>query len=235
MKLKIYLVFVLFLIAGGVCLFQLYKVQIQRGDYFQALALGQQASFDKMRVMRAEIFFTGQAGAVAQNQKKYLAYIFPEKVENRNQVEELLGPISKAEKALQKEISEEQFQTLRQQKIAGVYTDEILSRIYPYGKLAAHVVGFLNRESKGQYGVEGYYDSILTGRKTGKLADLYLTIDYNIQYFAEKFLKQAEKDWEITAGQIVVSEPQTGKILALAQVPILTLISMEQLRIWGYF
>ncbi|GAI33002.1 unnamed protein product, partial [marine sediment metagenome] len=114
-------------------------------------------------------------------------------------------------------------------------------RVYPYGALASHLIGFTNQEGEGQYGLEGYFDKTLRGKDNfqqkersplGYLAlfsdekienfkggDLYLTLDYNIQYFSEKVLQNAKEKWDIESGQIIVLEPSTGKIIALANFP----------------
>ena len=86
------------------------------------------------------------------------------------------------------------------------------ARFYPQGELASQTIGFLGGAGSGQYGVEGYYDDILKG-KTGiqeqqaglnsvfsdddqaslNGSDIYLTIDYNIQFQAEQLLKRNRK------------------------------------------
>lgn len=107
-------------------------------------------------------------------------------------------------------------------------TDQGLFRIYPQNKMASQIVGFLGGEGVGQYGLEGYYDDILQGReemqkgeteKSVKGADIFLTIDYNIQFTAEKLLEKAKEDLKIESGQIIVLDPASGEILALANYP----------------
>ena len=111
-------------------------------------------------------------------------------------------------------------------------------RFYPQGELAAQTIGFLGGQGSGQYGVEGYYNDILQGKAGVKEeksgldsffssdnqisldgSDLYLTIDYNIQFQAEALLKQEQAKDGIESGQIIVMKPDTGKILALANFP----------------
>jgi cell division protein FtsI/penicillin-binding protein 2 len=111
-------------------------------------------------------------------------------------------------------------------------------RFYPQGQMASQTLGFLGGSGSGQYGVEGYYDDILKGKtgiqeeKSGldstfsnnsqislNGSDIYLTIDYNIQFQAEELLKQEQKKDDIDSGQIIVLKPDTGKILALANFP----------------
>jgi len=104
-------------------------------------------------------------------------------------------------------------------------------RKYLQGNIASQVVGFFGGESIGQYGVEGFYDDILQGKinflgkgdndieKELKSSDIYLTLDYNIQFTAEKLLEKAKKDLDIKSGQIIVIDPVGGKISAMANFP----------------
>ena len=105
--------------------------------------------------------------------------------------------------------------------------------------MAAQTLGFLGGQEIGQYGIEGYYEDNLQGKSGVKEqgggigamfnndsgpvsldgSDLYLTIDYNIQFEAEELLKQEKVKDDIDSGQILVMQPSTGKILALANFP----------------
>jgi cell division protein FtsI/penicillin-binding protein 2 len=109
-------------------------------------------------------------------------------------------------------------------------------REYPAGSLAGHVLGFVNQEGKGYFGVEGFYDSWLTGKsmtiERGYIppearlepdppagVNLVLTLDLDIQQVVEDILKQALEDSGGESGQIIVMDPKTGEILALAVQP----------------
>jgi cell division protein FtsI/penicillin-binding protein 2 len=109
-------------------------------------------------------------------------------------------------------------------------------REYPAGTLAGHVLGFVNQEGKGYFGVEGFYDSWLTGKsmtiERGYIppeahlepdppagVNLVLTLDLDIQQVVEDILKQALEDSGGESGQIIVMDPKSGEILALAVQP----------------
>lgn len=111
-------------------------------------------------------------------------------------------------------------------------------RFYPQGEMASQVLGFLGGSGTGQYGIEGYYEDILKGKSGIKEtrsgidsifsneekisldgSDLYLTIDYNIQFQAEQLLKQEKQKNDIDSGQIIVIKPDTGRIIAMANYP----------------
>jgi cell division protein FtsI (penicillin-binding protein 3)/stage V sporulation protein D (sporulation-specific penicillin-binding protein) len=104
--------------------------------------------------------------------------------------------------------------------------------------MMSQALGFLGGSGAGQYGVEGYYEDSLKGQSvimqdqsglnsifssadqiSRNGSDVYLTIDYNIQFQAEQLLKKEKEKDDIDGGQIIVMKPDTGRILALAGYP----------------
>ena len=125
----------------------------------------------------------------------------------------------------------------------GINIDEDTKRYYPYSTLASQVIGFCGNDNQGLTGLEYKWDSVLTGTP-GKIvsskdslqqeipnaeetyiaaengSDLTLTIDINIQTIVEKYLKQAVEDNACSkGGNVIVMNPQTGDILAMASYP----------------
>ncbi|MGC1450826.1 MAG: penicillin-binding protein, partial [Candidatus Sulfotelmatobacter sp.] len=124
-------------------------------------------------------------------------------------------------------------------KLQGIHFQKEPKRFYPARDLAAQVLGSVGMEDSGQSGIEHEFDDELRGHP-GKMfisvdarrqwfADvetqpdpgdnLVLTIDKNIQYIAEKELEQAIHDTQAIAGTVIVENPHTGEILALANRP----------------
>jgi len=112
----------------------------------------------------------------------------------------------------------------------------VLLRTYPNGPLAGHILGLVLYNQTGYYGVEGYYDDILGGDtervfvsiipldvgtelQTDANADVYLTIDREIQFLAEQVLSESIQEYEAESGMMLVGDPVTGDILAIASVP----------------
>ncbi|MHB1294310.1 MAG: peptidoglycan D,D-transpeptidase FtsI family protein [Anaerolineae bacterium] len=116
------------------------------------------------------------------------------------------------------------------------------TRVYPDDGLAASLLGFVNLEGVSQYGVEEYYDGILSGKDgtwqgvtdtygeqilvslrgyepADDGADLVLTIDRNIQREAERLLSEAMAESKAGGGDIIVLDPTNGAILAMAGMP----------------
>lgn len=240
---------------GAVILGMLFYLQIIKGEYYGALAMGQQIPIEEVSSQRGAIFFNDGKTILAQTVSKPIAYISPSKIpEAEKEVivgdlakvlggnqEELLAQINVGE-VFKKDLTSEQFKNLKTENLKGVYLDEVFSRVYPNQNFASHLVGFVNNEGEGQYGVEGFYNDTLKGKAflKGKSStfsivssvfesgedlsqepgkNLQLTIDYNIQYYAQKLLQEAFVDWQMDSGQIIVSEPSTGKILAMAVWP----------------
>jgi cell division protein FtsI/penicillin-binding protein 2 len=117
------------------------------------------------------------------------------------------------------------------------------NRRYPGGSLAAHIIGFASASRTGAYGLEQYYDEILRGRdgkiraESDALGDetlpfdlpqgspavngstLVLTLNSAVQSIAERELEKGLAESGAKSGQILILEPNTGRILALASYP----------------
>ncbi len=139
---------------------------------------------------------------------------------------------------LAKNVSSADLEKIKNINLKGLSWQNDPERFYPQGDMSSHTLGFLGGEGFGQYGLEGYYDDILAGKsgirqeKAGldliflnadqislNGSDLYLTIDYNIQFQAETLLKQEKVKNDIDSGQIIVLKPDSGRIIALADFP----------------
>ncbi len=125
----------------------------------------------------------------------------------------------------------------------GINIDEDTKRYYPYNSLASQVIGFCGSDNQGLDGIEAIYEEELQGKKgrITKVTDanggeienegenyipatdgnnLVLSIDATIQGIAEKYLKEACIDNKCTdGGNIIVMNPKTGDILAMAGYP----------------
>ncbi len=147
-------------------------------------------------------------------------------------------------KKVEKEKSNELRRWLDENNITeGVNIDEDTKRYYPFNNLASQIIGFCGSDNQGLIGIEAKYEEILKGTKgsiskitdaTGSQIedtseeynapingdDLVLTIDSTIQGIAEKHLKEACIDNKCTdGGNVIIMNPQTGEILALAGYP----------------
>jgi cell division protein FtsI (penicillin-binding protein 3) len=145
--------------------------------------------------------------------------------------------------------SDDTIERINSLKLQGIHFQKEPKRFYPARDLAAQVLGSVGMEDSGQSGIEHEFDDQLSGRP-GKMfisvdarrqwfADvetqpdpgdnLVLTIDKNIQYVAEKELDQAIYDTQAIAGTVIVENPHTGEILALANRPTFNPNSRKQI------
>ncbi len=123
--------------------------------------------------------------------------------------------------------------------LKGIYFQKESKRFYPKRELAAQVLGYVGMDDEGLSGIEREYDDDLRG-KPGRMLiqvdarrrnfnrvekqpdpgeNVVLTIDENIQYIAERELETAMEQTRAIAGTVVVANPHTGEILALANRP----------------
>ncbi|MGB9513447.1 MAG: penicillin-binding protein 2, partial [Candidatus Acidiferrum sp.] len=123
--------------------------------------------------------------------------------------------------------------------LKGIYLQEENQRYYPKRDLAAHVLGFVDVDEKGLGGIEHEYDNLIRGKeeKVVVMADarqrwfdggeaqrdrginVVLSIDEKIQYIAERELAAQIEKTHAPAGSVIVQDPNTGAILALANWP----------------
>src|SRR5215813_6061144 len=129
--------------------------------------------------------------------------------------------------------------SLRALNLKGIYFQKESKRFYPKGELAAQVLGYVGLDDEGLGGVEREFESKLTGKpgtmlitmdnrrkwlgRTEKNPDpgenVVLTLDEKIQYIAERELARAINETHAEAGTVIVENPHTGEVLALANWP----------------
>ena len=131
---------------------------------------------------------------------------------------------------------------IRAYDLDGVKVDEDYRRYYPYDELASKVLGFTGGDNQGFVGLESRYESYLKGTN-GKIltltdsrgvelkdagesrlepingSDLYLTLDYNIQSYAQQLAEKAMEECQASAVELLVMNPQNGEIMAMVNVP----------------
>lgn len=157
---------------------------------------------------------------------------------------------------LKKNVSIEQKKQIEELNLKGFGFDQSSSRFYPEGSSSAHLLGFLGEDAKGAgkgyFGLEGYYDGELRGvsglvrnekdalglpilignfltneARDGK--DLVLNVDHTLQFIAERSLSFGISKYGAKAGSVIIMDPQTGGILALASYP-----NYDQLKYFDY-
>ena len=149
------------------------------------------------------------------------------------------------------EIDEDVYDQIALLKVRGVYGARAYKRVYPGGELAAHLLGYVNKEGTAVTGTERHLDIYLKGEdgwieseKDGarrELAqfrsrevpvqdgnDVVLTIDSVIQHMVENELKLIAGKYSPHFATIIVSEPRTGRILGMANYPTYDVNAFEK-------
>ena len=143
---------------------------------------------------------------------------------------------------LARQVSPEKASALELMKLPGIHIKKETRRIYPRGVLAGSAIGYAGVDEQGLGGLEYQYDDVLaaaplranrtrdargrtvrsgSGAQSGRPrgADVYLTLDMRIQHIAEKELARQAEAIDARSGQVVIMDPYTGGILALASYP----------------
>ena len=142
---------------------------------------------------------------------------------------------------------------IREYDLPGVKIDEDYKRVYPYNELASKVLGFTGADNQGILGLEAKYDTYLSGTNGQILTlsdaggieikgsredrilpvdgqDLYTTLDVNIQKYATQLAWETMVKKEAKQVSIIVTRPDNGEILAMANVPEYNLNSPYELN-----
>ncbi|ORU94341.1 MAG: cell division protein [Cycloclasticus sp. symbiont of Bathymodiolus heckerae] len=136
--------------------------------------------------------------------------------------------------------------------LPGVYLQKEYRRYYPDGEVAAHLIGFTNIDDEGQEGLELAFNEQLKGvagvervLRDGKRRmvkhvdnirapisgnDIYLSLDRRLQYLAYRELKSAVAQHKASAGSLVLLNPKTGEVLAVANQPAFNPNDRSKLR-----
>ena len=161
----------------------------------------------------------------------------------RPDLESLLSLKDSRYQILATKISRTQANKIKAAKLSGIGFQEESQRVYPEGSLAAQTLGFIDYSGIGRYGVEGKLNKRLTGvdgllQSVTDVSDVPLTIgnnnidqpavdgdnivlsiDRNVQSHTEQALADGLKRTGATRGSAIVMDPQTGKIMAMTNLP----------------
>jgi len=235
---------------------RLVMVQIVEADRYTALAAQQRERVIEFPARRGAIFDrNGESLAVSLDYS--MVFTDPAHVADPAGAAQKLSKILKvpAGELAMKLSAANRFQYLARQvppavakkiealELPGVYLEGEPKRYYPGGRLAAHVLGFVNVDGTPFGGIEASYQGILEGTAgqmtreqdpTGQVSlpqaafeqtrpipgrSLFLTLDKEIQYFTEKTLADAVERYSADGGSAIVMRVGTGEILALANLP----------------
>jgi cell division protein FtsI/penicillin-binding protein 2 len=241
---------------------RLYLVQMVHGEAFAEQAERQYVRPNYYDYSRGSIFFTDKSGTLvpaAGLTSGFTIAITPDEIKDPEATYQALNAIilinrnlffAKVAKAgdpyeeILRRISREAADRMSELKLPGVGIHPERWRYYPGGRLAAQTIGFIGFEGdelRGQYGLERYYDEVLTRRGASLYVnffaelfsnvqeaisaplssegDIVTTIEPSVQAFFENTLANAGEKWGASQVGGIVIDPQTGAIIAMAVSP----------------
>lgn len=260
-------IWILFLVLGAIFLVRLFQRQVVLHDQYAALANKQYYTRIEQEAKRGDILIHDRDNtnlveeaenglfSVATNLELFNVTAVPRHIENKDEVAKNLAGVLEMSEAevfdqinkdkwyippIKKRVSKEVADKVADMNLSGVYLEGQYFRFYPENSFLSHLLGFVNYNGDGEYGVEQYYDGILKGEggtlkgikdNLGRVikveesepgrdgSSVVLTIDRSIQYMAEKKLKEGLERYDAEKGSIIIANPKTGGILAMASSP----------------
>lgn len=262
---------VFFVLLSFIIIARLFILMVLQHDFYAALAANSHEMYEKLLPRRGSIFIQDTRNKeefpLAINKDVFLMYADTREIENDEEANrvanELAGIFSlDDEKKLNLYLSlnkrSDPYEPLKQDldqavvdqisnlKLPGLRFVRQDKRFYPEGKLAAHVAGFVGKDSEGnaggRYGVEGYWQETLAGTGgflegvrsakggwislAGRLfkpakdgSELLLTIDRSIQYKTCEVLRKSMLEYGAKSATAIVMDPYSGALLALCSLP----------------
>lgn len=245
----------------AVFVLRLFYLQVIRHEHYLVLADNEQLKSLTIPAKRGQIYAMdgGVPVPLVMNQAVYTVFADPQIIKDNQAVvtalqevaggntrkgfEQLLEKKDSRYQIVATDLTHTQAEKLKQKKLVGIGFHESTQRVYPEGALAGQVLGFVNAEGKGNYGVEAALHEDLSG-EDGRLRtvtdvrdiplnigdqnihippqdgrNVALTIDRNIQSHAEEALKKGIESARATEGSIIVMNPKNGQIMAMANYP----------------
>jgi cell division protein FtsI/penicillin-binding protein 2 len=236
----------------GAALGRLAYLQLIRYSEYYSRAQHQQRLIVEVGARRAEIF-DRNLNALAMSVPVDSCFAVPSEIADPDMVARLIGKVldvspdeiaarlagSHSFAWIARKLPPEKAERIAAMNLRGIYFQREGGRFYPKRELAAHVLGYVDIDEKGQGGIEyslddnirskpgkmliltdahrRWYDSTDKAPDTG--TSVILTLDEKIQYIAEKELEQAIQDTQAKSGTVIVENPNTGELLAVANWP----------------
>lgn len=240
---------------------RLFYLQIIQHETYVELARSEQLKQFEITPARGELYALdgGEPVKLVMNEKVFTVWADPKVVTDvdeviavvkeyaggnmRSGLESKLNNKSSRYQILATKVTRKQAELIKKKKLAGIGFDTGSQRVYPEGQLAAQVVGFVNADGEGKYGVEQALDSRLKGKK-GMLQtvtdvrdvpltigkdnirkpavngdNVVLSIDRNVQSAAERALAHALERTGAKQGSVIIMNPNDGRVMAMANLP----------------
>jgi len=252
----------LMFIIGGLFIVRLYNLQITKHAYYEAEGLKEHQAKFVIPAKRGLIYAHDGVNIVplVLNEPAYLVFADPRYIKNLESTVTSLNRIAGGNMVkdsatllsdkqhqyviVAKGLNKHQAELIKKENLPGIGLQAGERRVYPEGTLAGQLLGYVNGDGVGQYGIEQFLNSQITG-KAGLLkasatdvhgipidssdkdvqipvqdgSNIALTIDRSIQSYAEQALKTGLEKAKAKHGSVLIMNPQTGAVLAMASLP----------------
>jgi len=250
-----------FLFLSLVLIIRLFQKQVLESRNYLVQAKSQQ-QFSKIELaQRGKIYFHDSADdltksyAMAYDIKNFSIFVVPKNVKDKHSVASKLAPFAGTSEmiiydqinndktylpALKKGLSYDDADKIEALELPGVYVLPEYKRYYPEGDFSGQILGFVDGEGNGKYGLEGFYDKELkgsSGKITGEKDTLgrvisllseeaprdgtsyLLSVDRSVNFYMYQALKEAVESYQAESGLAVAVDIKTGKIIGMVSVP----------------
>lgn len=240
---------------------RLFYLQIIQHNHYVALADNEQVLRDTIYAKRGEIFALNGSDPVklVMNETVYTVVVDPTVIRDTKKVASVMNEIAGGNvvngfqdrlenresryQIIANRVTRTQVEKIQEKDLAGVGFQSVSQRVYPEGRLASQLLGFVNNEGKGNYGIEGYLNKDLTGvngrmqtvtdirnvpltvggqnirepAKDGK--NVVLSIDRSIQSKLEEVAESHAQKLQAGNVSILVMNPKNGQVMGMANYP----------------
>lgn len=261
----------------GLFVLRLFYIQVIRHGYYEEAAYQTQVSKLTIQPERGKIYGLDGSKPVplVLNETVYTVFADPQEVTDREQIREAINDIAGGNTVdgyydlldskklryvrVALDLTRTQAEKLQEKKLAGVGFQKGSRRVYPEGQMGSQMLGFVDANNAGQYGIEGFLNRELTGTpgllqtvtdvrqipltvgegetsvpaKDG--TNVLLSIDRNIQQKTEQILKDGLTSAKATKGSAIVMDPNTGRVLAMANYPTYDASKYSEVTDYGLF
>lgn len=254
---------------GAIILLRLFWLQVIKHSYYMKIASEQHWVRDVIQAKRGKIYVKDNTASssdsssdqeglypLAENQTLALAFAAPEEIQDKAGAAKKIAPILEMDEGeikellennhtyvpLKHKLSHETEEKVKSLNIRGIGTSPEQWRYWPEGKLASQLLGFVDADGNGKYGLEQYFNDELKGEnglykaeidaKGTRIAfgnnvlvppkegtSLVLSVNRDVQMQAEKLIEASVKKYSAAGGSIIVMNPDNGEIIAMANTP----------------
>jgi len=240
---------------------RLFYLQVMQHSHYVALAQAEQMTRERISAERGEIYaLSGETPVkMVLNQTVYTVFVDPYVITKPNEVIDIMKKVAGGTvrddleasvnakelryRVIANKVTRLQAEKIKEAGLKGIGFQAVSQRVYPEESLASQVLGFVDTEGVGRYGLESYENDALKGAdgylqtvtdvsdipltigdrnvrepaKDGK--DIVMSLDRNIQSYTEQALADGLKRTGATKGSVLVMNPSNGQVLAMANLP----------------